>query len=184
MQPTRQTPSAATPTTRPAIVVHHLGHAEAVLAAAQATGIEVRIESAANAAGHGGALWFAEVVAAAQKMHPEARFEAVLDCGTGPGRALGAIREFAHHDAPLAVRTRTSARVRAKIAAIAGSAGVPLHEGPPGRALDLLDMTEPRAAVAAYLSEHSVRAGRSASRNKSKVRSRAKTGPASRLQKA
>lgn len=187
-----------TPAPPPAIVAHHLAHAEAALAAAESTGIAVRIESAANAAAQGGALWFAEVIIAARKMHPKARFEAVLDCGPHAGRALGAIREFARHETgdkiPLAVRTRAPARARAKIAAIARSARVPLFEGARGRALDLLDAADPKTAAAACLAkarddqEQPAPPERSLRRPGATPGARAKRSPAgrpaSRLQKA
>lgn len=156
----KTTKKTAKKTAPPVIVVHHLGHARAALKGAETLGIAVRLESAANTAAQGGALWFAHVIAAAAGNHPAARFEAVLDCGPAAGRALGAIREFAEQQQQLAIRTQVPPRARAKICAIGKAARVPVHEGrfDRRRALDLLDAPDPDAAVAAYLASRAGKA--------------------------
>jgi len=130
----------------PAIVVHNLAHALAALAAAAEAGVPIRLESAPGAAAYAGAAWFAAVVAAARRAHPRARALAVLDCGAEAGLALGAIREGVE-----AIRTRAPARVRRKLAAIAGAAGTRVVEGRRGAVLDLLDAADPAAAATAFL---------------------------------
>ncbi len=130
----------------PTFVVHNLDHARAALAAAAETGRRVRLESAPGAAGQGGVAWFNAVIALARAEFPTAKAEAVLDCGTDAGRALGAIRERAE-----AIRTRARPVVRAKIRAIGRAASVRVLEGAPGPMLDLLAQADPGAAARAFL---------------------------------
>jgi len=134
----------------PTIIVHNLRHALGALAAAEAADAAVRLLSAPGAAAHGGAAWFGEMVAAARAHHPGAKAEAVLDCGAEPGLALGAIRAGIE-----AIRIKTPAPVRARIAAIASAAGCRLVPNTRVRALDLLDARDPQRAADAWL-----RAGR------------------------
>ncbi len=130
----------------PTIIIHNLGHALGALAAAEAAGTAVRLLSAPGAAAHGGAAWFNEVVAAARARHPGAEAETVLDCGTEPGLALGAIRAGVE-----AIRIKAPASVRARIAAMAGAAGCRLVPDTRIQALDLLDARDPQTEVDAWL---------------------------------
>ena len=82
-------------TTARAIIVHHLDHARAALAAAAECGRPVILLSAAGAAGYAGAPWFLRVVALATDEHPEAQWDAVLDCADRPGHVLAALRQGA-----------------------------------------------------------------------------------------
>ena len=74
------------------ILIHGLADARAALANARAAGEAVTLLSAPVAAAHGGAAWFAEVIAQAAREFPHARFEAILDCGDGAGYAMAALR--------------------------------------------------------------------------------------------
>lgn len=76
----------------PAIVIHSLAEADAALAAAEAAGRAVTLISAPGAAGYAGPGFFAALIETAAERHPGARFEAVLDCATAAGDALGALR--------------------------------------------------------------------------------------------
>jgi hypothetical protein len=75
-----------------AVVVRDLADAKAALAAAAAQGTRVTLLSPEGFAATGGALYFRAIVEAAARAVPAARFEAVLDCGNEPGRALAALR--------------------------------------------------------------------------------------------
>lgn len=128
------------------VVVHGLDHACAAAAAAAALDLPVRVVSAPCAALYAGPAWFAEVVAAARRAHPQAEIEAVLDCGDSPGAVLAALRrgaETLRFSGPLAARR--------KLAALAKSSGARL-EWRATPALDLDGAPDPEAAVAAWLS--------------------------------
>ena len=71
-------------------VVRDLPEAKAALAAARGTA--VTLLSPEDFAAAGGALYFRAIIEAAARAVPAARFEAVLDCGNEPGRALAALR--------------------------------------------------------------------------------------------
>jgi hypothetical protein len=137
----------------PVFIIHDLPQALAALAASDATGIAIQIESAPGAAGYAGASWFAAVIEAARAAHPHARALAVLDCGAEPGLALGAMRTGVD-----AIRTRARPAARAKIKAIGQAAKVKVLEGKPGRALDLgaiqTGTTEIEDAARDYLAKH------------------------------
>lgn len=75
---------------RRAVTVHALSEAEAALAAAGPAG--VLLLSAPGATGFAGPAWFLAMVAAAARRHPEAGFEAALDCADEAGTALAALR--------------------------------------------------------------------------------------------
>lgn len=132
----------------PTIIVHDLAQTRAALAAAEAAGMPVRLQSAPGAAAFAGAAWFAELAALARAAHPRAETEMVLDCGREPGLALAAIREGIE-----AIRLIARRDVREKVAAIAAGRGCRLIETRRGRALDLLDVANPERAVAGFLRE-------------------------------
>jgi hypothetical protein len=73
---------------RPAVIVHGLVDARAVLA----VGAPVTLLSAPGAAGFAGCLWWRGVVAAARAEHPETEVTDVLDCADASGMALSALR--------------------------------------------------------------------------------------------
>ena len=129
----------------PAIVVHGLDHALAAARAAEAVGCAVRLRSGPAAAGYAGAAWFAEVVRAARRAHPDVRIDAVLDCGESPGLALAAFRrsvETVLFTGPPALRGKLDAL------AVASGARVESEAAP---ALDLAGEEDPEAACRAWL---------------------------------
>ena len=128
-----------------AVVVHGLDQALAAARAAAALGVPVRLRSAPGAAGYAGAAWFAELARAARRAAPDARIDAVLDCGESPGMVLAAIRRPVE-----AVRFAAPAAMRAKLAAIAESAGVRI-DADPAPALDLAGEDDPDSACRAWL---------------------------------
>ncbi|MEO3472773.1 hypothetical protein AAFN86_12965 [Roseomonas sp. CAU 1739] len=73
-----------------AVVVHALDQAEAALAAAGPRG--VLLLSAHGAGGFAGPGWFLALVAEAGRRHPDARWDAALDCADAAGSALAAVR--------------------------------------------------------------------------------------------
>lgn len=131
--------------TPPAIVVHGLDHALAACRAAEALGAAVRLRSGPAAAGYAGAAWFAEVVGAARRAHPEVRIDAVLDCGDSPGLVLSAFRRSVE-----AVLFTGSRALREKLEAIAEASGARVeYESAP--ALDLAAEEDPEVACRAWL---------------------------------
>ncbi len=74
----------------PAVVVHSLGMAQAVLATA--AGRPVTLLSGEGAGAYAGVAWWQALVAAAEAGAPGARLCHVLDCGGAAGRALEALR--------------------------------------------------------------------------------------------
>lgn len=128
------------------VVVHGLDHARAAAAAAAALCLPVRIVSAPGAAVYAGPAWFAEVVAAARRAHPQAEVEAVLDCGDSPGAVLAALRRGAE-----TLRFSGPFAARRKLAALAEASGARL-EWRATPALDLDGASDPEAAVAVWLS--------------------------------
>ena len=131
--------------TPPAVVIHGLDHALAAARAAEALGGAVRLRSGPAAAGYAGAAWFAEVVLAARRAHPDVRIDAVLDCGDSPGLVLGAFRRSVE-----AVLFTGSPEVRKKLEAIAEACGARVErEAAP--ALDLAGEKDPEAACRAWL---------------------------------
>ena len=66
---------------RRAITVHCLDHARTALVAARDLDVKVTLASAPGAAAYLGAAVFREIIEAAVRTVPGARFDAVLDCG-------------------------------------------------------------------------------------------------------
>ena len=130
----------------PTIIVHNLDHALGALAAAVEAGTAVRLMSAPGAAAYGGAAWFGALAAQAREAYPRAEVEMVLDCGSEPGLALGAIRTGIG-----AIRIKAPAKVREKICAIATASGSRLVANDHVRALDLLDARDPHWEVSTWL---------------------------------
>ena len=75
------------------IIVHSLAEARTAVAAAAELGVPVTLASAPEAAGYLGALWFRELVRMASEERPEARVDAILDCGDQPGHVMSALRQ-------------------------------------------------------------------------------------------
>ena len=74
------------------IVIHSLKQAVTALSAAAEAGRAIILASPPDAGIYVGPSWFREVVHAASKAVPDARFTAILDCGGDAGAAMAAIR--------------------------------------------------------------------------------------------
>lgn len=120
--------------TAPGVIVHHRDQARTALAAASATGHPLRLLSAPGAARFSGALWFVAMIGDARRTHPGARSLAVLDCGSDPGIALGALRSGVE---AVAVTLRGAALIRLKALATMRGQRVLTRRG--RRVLDLQD---------------------------------------------
>ncbi len=129
----------------PAIVVHGLDHALAAARAAEALGSAVCLRSGPAAAGYAGAAWFAELVRAARRAHPDVRIDAVLDCGDSPGLALAAFRRSVE-----TILFSGSPALRGKLEALAAASGARI-ESDAAPALDLAGEEDPEAACRAWL---------------------------------
>ena len=135
------------------VIVHHLEHARAALAAADAAGVPVVLRSAPGAAATVGAAFFRAMIDAARGEVPDADVRAVLDCGRDVGLALGALRHGIR-----AVRVETAAETRARLVDVAAQSGAVVEDpgddaGTP--VLDLLDVADPEAACRAWLTRTS-----------------------------
>ena len=127
--------------------MHDLREARAAFAAAAELGVPITVMSAPGAAASLGVGYFAAMIGAARTEFPTVTATAVLDCGDAPGLALAALRQGID-----AVRVEAPARVRAKLADIAGQQGGALVAGRVA-ALDLAGVDEPRAACRAWLAK-------------------------------
>jgi hypothetical protein len=128
-----------------AIIVHDLANALAALAAADELGVAVTLTSAPGAANYLGPGYFSAMIEAARESHPDAIFEAVLDCGEAPGLALAALRQGI-----AAVRLRAPRKTLAKVAEIATAHGALLNPKT-GPALDLEGEPDGRGACLDWL---------------------------------
>jgi len=128
-----------------AIVIHTIDHAKAALAVAAERNTPVVLLSAPGAVAYLGATVFRDMVSQAAEENPTAQYQAVLDCGDDPGLAMGAMR---HGVKSVCVHVRPE--IRAKLAENAEKRGCSVYhrEGPE---LDLVDMTNPKAACMAWL---------------------------------
>jgi hypothetical protein len=129
-----------------AVIIHNQAQAEAALAAAEALGVPIRLDSPPGAAATLGPLVFLAMIEAAAKRHPGASFEAVFDCADRPGQVLAAWRAGLRR-----VRYRGSPASRRKLLAIAESLGTTLLTGR-SDALDLANQTDPERALREGLS--------------------------------
>ncbi len=128
-----------------AIIVHHLDHARAALAAASELDVGVTLRSAPGAHAHLGPAVFRAIISAARAEFPLARCRAVLDCGDSPGHALSAFRHGIE-----SVRVDLPAETRARVADIGARYGAVVDDDP-APALDLLDRENPAAACRNWL---------------------------------
>ncbi|MFO1027478.1 MAG: hypothetical protein U1E70_20055 [Acetobacteraceae bacterium] len=118
----------------PAVIVHGLADAQAVLA----VGAPVTLLSAPGAAIYAGCLWWRELVAAARRGGPpDAVMTDVLDCGDAPGQAMAALRSGVPR---LVLAEGPAWAAVAQIARHQG--GFLLQQAPPA-----LDMADRRAPV-------------------------------------
>jgi hypothetical protein len=136
-----------TPVTARALIVHNLAHARAALGAAETLGVPVVLISAAGAAAYAGAGYFLEFTGRAMAEHPGAKARTVLDCGTEPGLALGALGAGCP-----AIRYTGPRASRVKIADIAARSRARVDNSR-YRALDLLDVEDARTACHQWLAK-------------------------------
>jgi hypothetical protein len=127
------------------VIVHSLDHARAAVAAAAALGKEVTLVSAPGAGAYAGPLWFKAVVEEAAAGFPGTTVTAVLDCSTGAGTVLAALRAGLTR----IIFTGPEA-TRARLADIAASLGATIEPRTEG-ALDLLGARDAAAACRAHL---------------------------------
>ncbi len=131
----------------PAVIVHNLEHTRAAVKAAGALGVPVVLISAPMAAAYAGAAYFLEITARAMGEYPDASAVTVLDCGSEPGLALGALRMGCK-----AIRFAGPGAVRKKIADIAAQMGAEV-DNRTYRALDLLEAEDAYEACVAWLGQ-------------------------------
>jgi hypothetical protein len=126
----------------PAVTVHGLREAEAVLRAAAGAGGEGRgavLLSAPGAAIWPGPAGFAALVRQARALHPALPCRALLDCGAMPGLAMRALRE-GWRELVLA----EACPAFAQVAGAARAAGAVLHgRAPAALSLDGIDLRRP-----------------------------------------
>ena len=130
------------------IVFHSLAHARAALAAAAEAGVALTLQSAPGAAAYAGTGYLKAIADRAAAEHANVEVTAVIDCGADAGIAMAALRIGWR-----TVRFSGPAKVRAKLADIAGQMGARLadDETDAPEALDLLDVADPDAACREYL---------------------------------
>jgi hypothetical protein len=139
------------------VIVHSLDQAQAALRAAAELGVAVTLASAAGAGAYAGPLWFKALIDAARKAHPEAEFDAVLDCAEEAGSALAALRAGIAR-----VGFSGPPDVAARLQAIAEALGAALETASGSDALDLVDARDPYEAARAFLAgESAAKSGRS-----------------------
>ena len=129
---------------RPTILFHSLDHARAAVAAAEAVGAPLTLQTAPGAASYAGVGFLKAVVDAAAG---GADVEAVIDCGAESGAALAALRAGW-------TRVLYSGRreVRDKLADIAAQQGARVLEPDADTAaLDLLDVADAPTACRDFL---------------------------------
>ena len=132
------------------VIVHSLAQARAALAAATALGQEVTLVSAPAAGGYAGPGWFKALTDAARRAVPDARWEAVADCGAAPGIALAALRLGLKR-----VRFTGKAEAARRLAAIGTALGATIETGDEP-ALDLRGLRQPKARCRAWLASDAV----------------------------
>lgn len=126
------------------MVVHDLAQAQAALRAAAESGTAVILDTPPDAARAWGAPYFLSLVAAARATHPDARFDAILDCGEASGLALDALRRGVRR-----LRLTGPEEMVARVADIAGQSGAVVETEP--AAYPLLDLAGARDPYQAAL---------------------------------
>lgn len=118
----------------PAVVVHGLADARAVLAFGRA----VTLVSSRGAALFAGCLWWRAMIARARDEYPDVAVDDILDCADASGLAMGALRAGQR-----SLVLGPAAPGRDAVAAIAASLGGELLAARPP-ALDMADRTAAR----------------------------------------
>ncbi len=113
-----------------AITIYRLEHARAALKAAENHKVPVVLLSPLNGAQQMGAEVFQTIVDIAGKIHPQADYASILDCGDEPGLAMNALR--------LGVKAISMSESNGKIIDIASQTGAAVFQRPE-EALDLLN---------------------------------------------
>ena len=131
--------------TRGTLIVHDLPQALAALAAAKKLEQAITLRTPFGAASCAGAGYFQKVAEIAQHEYPEVDVHFVLDCGTSPGHALGAIRIGWKR-----IRLAGKKVALAKVVGIAAQAGASLDDED-APVLDLLETLEPEKAAIEWL---------------------------------
>ncbi len=129
-----------------AIVIHHLAHVRAALAAAEAAASTVQLLTPPGGGHYAGAAFYAEIVRIAAAERPAATYRLTLDCGDDAALAIQAL-ETGWTSLVLAARPK----VRSKIREIASRFAATVSPSRPG-ALDLAESSDPEAACQAFLS--------------------------------
>jgi hypothetical protein len=129
-----------------AVLVHSLAAARVTLDAARAAHVPVTLVSAPAAAGYAGAGWFAALVEQARAEFSDVAVDAILDCGSGAGFAMGALRAGIR-----VLRFDGPPEIADKIEDMARVAGARLIREPIP-SLDLRGLRDPQAAALAWLS--------------------------------
>ena len=114
-----------------AVIVHDLGQAMRVLAAAERTGRPVRLCSPPAAGTYLGPAVFKSMIDQARARHPAAQADSCLDCGDEAGTALAALRHGVE-----AISLTAPPDVLEKIADMARQSGAATLP-PPSQALDM-----------------------------------------------
>ncbi len=129
------------------IIVHSFAEARAAVAVAAELGVPVTLASAPEAASYLGTLWFRELVRMASEECPEARVDAILDCGDRPGHVMSALRQGLKR-----VRFTGAKTTAATLGDLASQYDAEIVTGAL-RAHDLMDQAKPETACRRWLSE-------------------------------
>jgi hypothetical protein len=129
----------------PTILVYGLDDARAAAAAAAACGLSVTLLVPAPVAAGLGADVIGKLFAIVRDEVPQARLTAAVDCADAPGLALALLRRGVD-----AVRVDGPEEMLRRIEDIASLSGARLAVAP-AECLDLLAVTDPRAACEAWL---------------------------------
>lgn len=131
---------------RATITVHGFDQAVAALRAAESSGRDIVILSAAGAARAAGAGWWRELSEQAAAAVPECDADWVLDCADEAGMALAALREGVR-----AIALEADDATRRRVTEIAARSGAALVRIDRAGALDLARTNNPQQECARFL---------------------------------
>ena len=114
-----------------AVVIHDLVQALTAGDLASETGVQIEIRSPAEGAANIGPAVFQAIAAEVEKTHPGVAKAMILDCGSDPGLAMGALRQGCRD-----ICINVSDEVLTKLNEIAAVLNARIH-GPPKFMLDL-----------------------------------------------
>jgi hypothetical protein len=144
----------ATDRVQATILIYGVDDARAAAAAAASLGLAVTLLVPAPVAAGLGADVIGKLFAIVRREVPQARVTAAVDCADAPGLALALLRRGVD-----AVRVEGPENMLRRIADIASQCGAALAEEP-AEGLDLLAVSEPRAACEAWLGGFKTEAAR------------------------